>query len=219
MMEFILSLNEFTVSALTIILLTLLTAIYRLNIRLAQYAIVGKKWEVTDKINKLGKRMVMFGGLATLPLVIILISTINIDSEIFRNIVIACYAAWLAGYFALLASVPLLILALVWRVHLSNLSMATVLMAFFITIKNTLQPHWRTIALSVSAVALFVILWPVLQSLLYLGVLVLLAKAGPLFKNEKEEYEYDSGGSYYNYLTGKLGYSYEPGSSFEDYEE
>ena len=49
MMEFILSLNEFTVSALTIMLLTLLTATYRLNIRLAQYAIVGKKWEVTDK--------------------------------------------------------------------------------------------------------------------------------------------------------------------------
>ena len=55
MMEFILSLNEFTVSALTIMLLTLLTATYRLNIRLAQYAIVGKKWEITDKINKLGK--------------------------------------------------------------------------------------------------------------------------------------------------------------------
>jgi len=183
MMEFILSLNEFTVSALTIMLLTLLTATYRLNIRLAQYAIVGKKWEVTDKINKLGKRMVMFGGLATLPLVVILILTIkssSIESEIFRNIGIVCTFAWFAGCFSLIASIPVLIMALVGRVYLSDLSMVTVLLAFFKTIKNKLQPHWRIIVLSVSAMILLVVIWPLIQGLLYIGAVLLLGRIGAL---------------------------------------
>lgn len=195
-MEFLLGLNEFTMSAMTILLLAILTATYRLNSCLVEYAIVGKKWGVTDKINKLGKRMVIFGGLATLPMVVLLLSDITVESELFSNFALACYIAWIAGYFILIVALPALLIALVGRVHLSELSMATVLMTFFKPIKNALQPYcWRKIALAVVAIMLLVVIWPLIQGLLYIGAVLLLVRIGALDdfdagENDNNEWHY-----------------------------
>ena len=209
-MEFLLGLNEFTMSAMTILLLAILTATYRLNSRLVQYAIVGKKWDVTDKINKLGKRMVIFGGLATLPMVVLLLSDITVESELFSNLALACYIAWIVGYFILIVALPALLIALVGRVHLSELSMATVLMTFFKPIKNALQPYsWRKIALAVVAIMLLVVIWPLMQGLLYIGIILLLARFGALDDYEKRDANPDDLLDLHNVTD--TGYSWEHG--------
>ena len=51
MLEFILDLNELTISLYTLMLLALLTAIYRVNIRLSLYATDNGAWRVTEKLN------------------------------------------------------------------------------------------------------------------------------------------------------------------------
>lgn len=221
MLNFILSLHEFGISVFTIMLLGLLTAIYRLNKHLAQYAATtSKARKITDKINKLGKYLVMGGGLMTLPMIIIFILSFNPESKLFINMVVA-------GYLALAVAIPVLIMAFLMRVLLSDLSMSTVLIAVFNSIKSSfknvkakLRPHWRIIAVSVSVVTLLLVLWPVLQLLLYLGAFVLLARIGVFGGGDVSEvYEYDSGGTHFNYVTGKMGYSYQPGACIEDYEE
>lgn len=203
MLNFILSLHEFGISVFTIMSLGLLTAIYRLNKHLAQYAAtISKARKITDKINKLGKYLVMGGGLMTLPMVV-------------------------AGYLALASAIPVLIVTFLMRVLLSDLSMSTVLMAVFSSIKSSfkaartkLQPHWRIIAVSVSVVILLLVLWPVLQLLLYLGAFVLLARVGVFSGGgEAEEFVPSSNGGYYNGIAHKLDHIYAPGVYVEDYEE
>lgn len=221
MLYFILSLHEFGISVFTIMLLGLLTATYRLNKHLAQYAAAtSKARKITDKINKLGKYLVMGGGLMTLPMIVVFILSFNPESKLFINMVVA-------GYLGLIAAIPVLILAFLMRVLLPDLSMSTVLMAVFSSIINSfkaartkLQPHWRIIAVSVSVVTLLLILWPVLQLLLYLGAFVLLARVGVFSGGgETEEFVPSSNGGYYNGIAHKLDHIYAPGVYVEDYEE
>ena len=217
MLNFILSLHEFGISVFTIMLLGLLTAIYRLNKHLAQYAATtSKARKITDKINKLGKYLVMGGGLMTLPMIIIFILSFNPESKLFINMVVA-------GYLALAVAIPVLIMAFLMRVLLSDLSMSTVLIAVFNSIKSSfknvkakLRPHWRIIAVSVSVVTLLLVLWPVLQLLLYLGAFVLLARIGALDGyGESDNDGFLSDGLFYNYSTGKYDNGLDSGGLYD----
>lgn len=175
MMEFILSLDEFSAPVLTIMLLAALTATYRLNLRLVRYATVGKLWIVTDKINSLGKYLVMLAMVGVLPIIVAI--TLPIKLEIGSGFFL--YAGF-AGYVAMIMAMPVLMLALVWRVFLSDVSMITFASIVFKALKNKLQAHWRVIVLSVSAITLLVFLWPIVQLLIYIGAFVLLARIGAL---------------------------------------
>jgi len=175
----------------------LLMAMYRVNVRLAYYATPNTPWAVTDKINTVGKYLAIAGGLATLPGVILLLfSPDTTNAGFIVNITIA-------GGIILLLGIPVLLAALIWRTSLSQLSMTAIVKAVFQSIKYKLQPHWRLIAFSATAITLFVILWPLIQILFYLGALAFMGRLG-LLDGIDDGAKTSSNDDFYNYLTNKF---------------
>ncbi len=177
---------------LTIIMIfSLLMFIYRLNLRLAHFSgQASKPKAIVDKLNGLGKHLALAGGIATLPVVALLIfapDTVAVEWVIYLA---AC------GLVALIAAVPMMIVALIWRTSLSPISMVTVANVLFNTVQEVLQRHWRMMTVSLIAVALLVYLLPVLQYVAYFTVWVVMGKLGLLGREVEEEGVYHFGGEY-----------------------
>jgi hypothetical protein len=191
---------------------SLLMFFYRLNLRLAHYpGQTPKQKAIVDKINGLGKYLALGGGLATLPVVVLLIfapDTIAMEWVIYLA---AC------GMVALITAVPMMIVALIWRTYLSPISMIAVIKVLFKTVQGMLQTHWRTLAVSLMAVTLLVLLLPVLKYVAYFSAWAVMGKLGLLNGNEggyyKDDGFYTKGGSY-NYSTDKYDNGLDPGGIY-----
>jgi hypothetical protein len=184
--------------------------IHRLNLRLAHYPEepAHQAWSMTNKINTFGKVLALAGGVATLPVVIMLLfapDTIAMEWIIY-------IAA--SGMVALIVAVPIMLLTLIWRTSLSRLSMATITNNLFKAAQRMLQRHWRMISFSFIAVALFIILLPALKYVAYLFGWLLLGKLG-LLDEENYDDEDEGIGDFYNYNTGKWDHGYSFGGIYD----
>lgn len=188
--------EELILGLAIIMTFSLLMLIYQLNLRLAHYpGLSPKPKTLVNKLNNLGRNLALGGGLATLPVVVLLLlapDTVAVEWVIYL-------AAF--GLVALIAAVPMMIVALIWRTSLSPISMAAIVKVLFKTVQGRLQRHWRTIAFSLMAVALLVFLLPILQYIAYFAVWVVMGKLGLLGGDVEEEGGYHFGGEY-NYGTG-----------------
>ena len=175
MLEFILGLNELTISLYTFMLLALLTAIYRVNIRFSLYATDSGAWKVTEKMNTLGKYLMIGGGLATLPFVLLLL--FSPGTHVSSSFLGVTYT----GYLTLIVAMPVMLAAFLLRLLATDLSMPMVLKALFKTIKTIYRVvNWHTVILWFAAMTLLVFLWPAIKILLYIAALGVLARFGLL---------------------------------------
>ncbi len=191
---------------------SLLMFIYQLNLRLAHYpGLSPKPKALVNKLNNLGRYLALSGGLATFPVVVLLLfapDTVAVEWVIYL-------AAF--GLVALVVAIPVMIVALIWLTSLSPVSMVTVANVLFNTVQGMLQRHWRMITFSLLTVTLLVFLLPVLQYVAYFVAWVMMGKLGLLNGNEggyyKDDGFYTKGGSY-NYSTDKYDNGLDPGGIY-----
>ncbi len=167
----------------------LVLAIYRLNLRLTHYPDHPlKSWTMADKVNGLGRYLALGGGLATLPVVVLLVFAPDTVAAEWLIYLAAC------GIVALVMAVPMTVIALIWRTSLSPTSMLTIVKVLFKTVQSAEQRYWWMVTLCLMAVVLLVFLLPILQYIAYFAAWVAMGKLG-LLGNEGE-YKYEEEGNY-----------------------
>ncbi len=190
----------------------LVMLIYRQNLRLPHYLEQHlKSWAVADKVNDLGRYLALGGGLATLPIVVLLVFAPDTVAAEWLIYLAAC------GIVALVVAVPMTVIALIWRTSLSPTSMFSIIKVLVKTMKRAVQRYWWMVTLCLMAVVFLVFFLPVIQYIAYFVVWVAMGKFGLLNGNEDEFYKDDgflTKGEFYNYRTGKFDNGLDPGGLY-----